>query len=410
MHWANFFHIYQPPAWPAAIIDQVTRECYRPLLRTLRANRSIRVTMNVSSSLTEQLVRHGSFDVLRDLRAVAARGQVELVSTACYHPILPLIPPAEALRQIRLNDRINRRYLGSGYRPRGFFLPEMAYSSAAARLISRAGFRWIILDEIAAYGTIGQASTSQPYRVDGGKLAVIFRNRTVSDYLSFHADLKRPRDFWAAAERDRRNKNALVTAMDGENLGHHRHGLGSYWERLVQSPDVSTLTVSELIRRQRTPLHRITPLPASWSSQPRELRRGVPYILWNDPTNPIHRLQWQLLRSVTALVSRHTRHPAYPQARALLDQQLASDQFWWASAKPWWSLRIIEEKARALVQTASLVSTTHPAIDRVAGQLIDRAQRWQSSGRFLAITRRYLHANEHEAVRYIGGKKISLTD
>ena len=35
MRWANFFHIYQPPHWSSRVIEKVTRESYRPLIRFL---------------------------------------------------------------------------------------------------------------------------------------------------------------------------------------------------------------------------------------------------------------------------------------------------------------------------------------------------------------------------------------
>jgi len=38
----------------------------------------------------------------------------------------------------------------------------------------------------------------------------------------------------------------------------------------------------------------------------------------------------------------------YSAARVLLDRALHSDQYWWASAKPWWSLEMIERGAKEL--------------------------------------------------------------
>lgn len=59
MIWANFFHIYQPPHWPKTIIAKVARESYRPLLKILNRHPHLKITLNISGSLTEQLARNG---------------------------------------------------------------------------------------------------------------------------------------------------------------------------------------------------------------------------------------------------------------------------------------------------------------------------------------------------------------
>ena len=103
MHWANFVHIYQPPTQTEHIVRKVTDECYRTLVRVLDESPGARITLNVNAVLTEQLARYGLNDVIDGLRRLAERGQIEFTASAIYHPILPLIPRDEAVRQIRLN-------------------------------------------------------------------------------------------------------------------------------------------------------------------------------------------------------------------------------------------------------------------------------------------------------------------
>ena len=59
MLWANFFHIYQPPNWDKRIIKKVATESYRPFVNILKKNPNIKVTLNISGSLTEQLHQQG---------------------------------------------------------------------------------------------------------------------------------------------------------------------------------------------------------------------------------------------------------------------------------------------------------------------------------------------------------------
>ncbi|MFA6553702.1 MAG: hypothetical protein WCT27_04710 [Patescibacteria group bacterium] len=407
MLWANFFHIYQPPNWPKKIIDRVVRESYRPILALVKKFPRLKITINISGSLTEQLAAHGYQDVIKSIRQLAQRGKIELVGSAMYHPILPLLSEREIDRQIRLNAQVNGKYFGPAYSPSGFFPPEMAYSPSLNKLIKRYGFRWLIIDEIASNGFLGQASFDRTHSIQGSSLQVVFRNRKVSDFLSFQSHLGSAGHFWKTVSADNRSQTVLVTGMDGENLGHHRPGLDTYWGKLATHGSVTTVTISELLKkidRRQT----VSPRQCSWSSQERELRQHNPYSLWSDPTNPIHTLQWKLINNLITITEQHKTHPEYRDARHRLDMQLASDQMWWASAKPWWSLDIITRKTNELYQTALLLEPGNRTIIALAEQIIKLATSWQKKNLYLKIANRYLATNRQDNIRYIGGKKITI--
>ncbi|MFA5134955.1 MAG: hypothetical protein WC505_04195 [Patescibacteria group bacterium] len=406
LRWANFFHVYQPPNWSPAIVRKVARESYRPLCAILTKNPRIKITLNVTGSLTEQLAECGQADIIGRIARLAKRKQIELTGSAQYHPILPLIPAHEIRRQVKLNARVNRLHFGPVYRPRGFFPPEMAYGGKIAPVIEKLGYRWLIADEISKNGTLSTTLFNARYRIKNTQLNIVFRNRVISDYFSFHGNPKRLESFWETIRQDSRSGTALITAMDGENLGHHRKGWDSYWKRLVTSHNIRTVTMSELLHTY-TKNEVISPRKASWSTQEREMRRGNPYVLWNDPHNDIHKNQWELLRRVTALIERHKAHENYATARELLDRRYASDQFWWASAKPWWSLEIISKKTGELLSAADLVSPRDPQAVKLASTIISLARTWQQKMTFRSTADSYLATNEGAAVRFLGGKKIS---
>ncbi|MFZ6036603.1 MAG: hypothetical protein ACOYUK_05710 [Patescibacteria group bacterium] len=402
MRWANFFHIYQPPRWAASTIRKVTRESYRPLVRILKLHPRIHLTLNIAGSLTEQLAALGYRNLLQDIRLLLRRGQIEITGTALYHPILPKLPSTEIRRQILLNTRINQKFFGADFHPRGIYFPEMAYGHAAATVSKKLGYRWMILDEIAYDGTLGRTQFTSHYRHARTGQSIILRNKIVSDYIAFSAPLRQPAAFWRHLEEDGRSDRVLVTAMDGETLGHHRPGADTLWQRLVTDPRVHAMTMTELLATLDRP-RRLLPRPSSWSSRPTELRHHHPYLLWDDPTNPIHPLQWQLLNRVLRLVQRSS----HAQARMLMDQTLASDQFWWASAKPWWSKKIVDAKVRELAAIAMLLQPPATWANRLADRIITLTSQWQTSGRYQRITQRYLASSPYEFVHYIGGKRIT---
>jgi len=406
MYWANFFHIYQPPNWPKKIIKKVANESYRPLLNILKRNKKLKITLNISGSLTGQLAEYKLNDIIDDIKKLAANKQIEFTGTAIYHPILPLISTKEIIRQIKLNAIINKKYFGEVYQPVGFFPPEMSYGRKIVTAIQSLGYRWILADEISHSGALGKADFGTKYQIINTKINIIFRNRIISDFFTFHSNPNYPENFWKAVKSDNRSKPAIITAMDGENLGHHRKGWDAFWKKLATSKGIKTLTISELLNKYKH-TKVISPRRASWSSQEREIKQGNPYILWDDPHNPIHQLQWRLLRHVTMLVEQSQKLKNYKKARELLDRRLASDQFWWASAKPWWSQSIIKKKTRELRQIALLLDKNDKLADQLTKKIVSLATTWQEENEFKTIADQYLASNEDEGVRFIGGKKIS---
>jgi hypothetical protein len=68
-----------------------------------------------------------------------------------------------------------------------------------------------------------------------------------------------------------------------------------------------------------------------------------------------------------------------------MDIATASDHFWWASAKPWWSLEMIEDGAYKLMETVRAVSSAPKDLLAEASRLyegiISTAFHWQRTGK-----------------------------
>lgn len=406
MRWSNFFHIYQPPAWDEAIIRRACTESYEPLVAILKQHPQVKITLNVTGALIDQLSALGLGQVLADMRQLVERGQIELVGSAKYHPILPLLPPAEVIRQIELQEEACRNVFGSSFAPQGFYAPEMAYSSALEKPLLDRGYRWVILDEICSGQPLGTVRFDKRLVTVGG-LGIVFRNRYLSDFLSFSATIDQPEKTVVAIQQDERSVDGLVTAMDGENLGHHRANVDRLWEILVTWPEMETETLSEY--RQRLSSEEVVVLSdGSWSSQPQEILAGIPFGLWNHPENPIHRLQWQLTHQVIAAVRAATDDPTFDVARRLLDQALTSDKYWWASASPWWDMTIVIRETQRLVDVLSPLTRVQPKImnaaERLMKQVATTVELWEKTG--LAKRRQATYLEQTGDVRYLGGKRI----
>lgn len=406
MRWSNFFHIYQPPAWDEAIIRRACTEAYEPLVAILQAHPNVKITLNVTGALIDQLVALGLGSVLQNIRRLAERGQIELVGSAKYHPILPLLPMAEARRQIELQQAACRQVFGPSFAPQGFYAPEMAYGASLEQLLLEMGYRWVILDEICSGLPLGKVSFDRRYTTPGG-MGVVFRNRFISDFLSFSASIDQPEASVTAIQHDQRSSVGLVTAMDGENLGHHRSGVDRLWEILVTWPEMATETLTEYQQRL-TVTENIALHDGSWSSQPQEILANIPFGLWNHPENPIHKLQWQLTHHVIGVVRQAEDDPTFDVARRLLDQALTSDKYWWASASPWWDVTIVIRETQRLVDVLSTLTKVQPKMMNIAERLMQQVattvELWEKTG--LAKRRQATYLEKTGEVKYMGGERI----
>ena len=434
MYWANFLHIYQPPIQTKNILERVVNESYRRVLAELKRAPSAKLTLNIPACLTELLDQHGFDDVIRDIRELLERGQIELTGTAKYHPLLPRIPKAEVIRQIELDRETNRQYFGEHYNPKGFFPPEAAYNREVAEVVAGMGFEWILAEELSYNGQFGAVKYDRTYAVEGitvtrsedreqktedrienGKrkadnqssvlrpldpssvlgtpssnLKIFFRERDASfKILSGQlGTIKLFEDYLA----DRLDKNLyLLTAMDGETFGHHRPGMEKLLFEIYKSSKVPTVTISEL-QKLFPQTEAVKTVPSTWALMEKDIEKNAPFSRWDDPENEIHKLQWELTNLAIKAGSKKDS-----PARLLLDRSLHSDQYWWASAKPWWSIEMMERGANELEDTV-LVSDASEEDKKKARelyyQIITLGFEWQRTGKVEEMARQ-----EDEEVR-----------
>jgi alpha-amylase/alpha-mannosidase (GH57 family) len=350
-------HFYQPPGQIPGVLRRIVEESYRPLIRVFAQHENARASFNINAVLTEMLDDHGYRDVIEGIGALARTERVEITSSGKYHPILPLIPRAEAARQIQLNDATNERLFGSAYRPRGFFPPEMAWDHAVAPLVAGAGLDWVIMSGIACPAAW---PVDRVYREQAGErqLAVLFRDDILSNQISFKT--VDARHFLDALrhQADGGGDRYLVLAMDAETYGHHiprweEEFLGALFALLAgrgrgraPHPPVRLATLSEIVDRFPA-AGTVTPRASSWSTTKDDIDHGSPYPLWRHRGNEIHRLLWRHLDQALAIfeVARGSGNgdgnQDFATARAFADIALHSDQFWWASRRPHWSVNLV---------------------------------------------------------------------
>ncbi len=329
------------------MLEKISNECYRPLAELFGRHRRFRATVNLNGILLDQLEREGERDVVGRFRELVASGQWEIVGSSKDHVILPLVPDDEAARQIELQKESLRAYLGVK-EARGFFPPEMCLSPAMLAGLKRAGFEWTLASGTSAPGPWPAEFISKD-RATG--VRILFRDDVISNRISF--DRLKPTDFVSAVRSlkpDAARDAYVITAMDAETYGHHipnweRDFLQKTFEGIEsdpKAPKIRTSTLSDIVDAFGENTVEIIPKASSWSTSHEHERRGVPYPLWHDPENPLHKWQWDHLKLAKALLElggsvSHLSEKTgriYGDTRKVMDLAYHSCQFWWASRRP----------------------------------------------------------------------------
>jgi len=400
MLWVNILHFYQPATQQKDILDRIVHESYLPILEGLLQRQHAKTVVNITGALVELLVEHGYTEILTKLGTLTARGQVELMSSAMYHAFLPLLPKTEINRQLQLNSDTLNRYFDTNLPVKGFFPPELAVSDNIFNVISSLGFSWIVAPQVS-YGS--PASIPDKLYVDNSTgLYVLFRNKRVSA-LILSAVVHSASDLLHETKDILDTHKYWVTVMDAETFGHHRIGHERLLFDLLDSSHFETLLASELISMD-FPVERVNLRPSTWTNQEQDFwldkekttqTTAKSFILWQDPSNPIHTLQWAFVKFVLNEVNAYKDHTQskWQSARSMLDYAIASDQFWWASTKPWWSLELIEQGAfmlREVIYKLDASSQSKTTAADFYRKILDQAFEWQRNG---YIRKRHLESS-----------------
>lgn len=132
-------------------------------------------------------------------------GQLEIITTPFYHPILPLLInsnvardcqsdplpppfkyPQDARAQVVKGVDFYRHTFSSP--PNGMWPAEGSISEAAAAVFAEAGVKWICGDmHVLRKSTPAGLDVARPYRVETayGDVAIVFRETTISDLIGF---------------------------------------------------------------------------------------------------------------------------------------------------------------------------------------------------------------------------------
>ena len=311
------FHIYQPHWQTKEVLEDNYNKYYLPLLQVLETHPNYKISLNISASLTEQLVRENKTDFFDKVKNLIRKGQIELVGSAAYHPVLPLIPEKEIIRQIKLNDEINSKYFGSEWKRKGFFIPELAYSQEVSKIIKTLGFEWIAIDQTSVEENI---DWNNQYIDKASGIKLLINNRV----------------FYTPDEHKFSHNKYNVLISDGENqINKEENDIDwtLYLKKTEPNSEYIYLTASEYLAEIENNKVEINTVNGNWQLTKEEKEINSYYHLWKNDNEPIHKMLWELLYEVMKIVEDNTEDQNFNLARSELDKSLASCTWWWVDGR-----------------------------------------------------------------------------
>jgi hypothetical protein len=291
IHFAFGIHNHQPVGNFDSVFEMAVRRSYLPFLEAALDHPHIRFSLHTSGCLFEWLESHETayFDLVGRL---LERGQVELLGGGFYEPILPILPPEDALEQIaRMRDYLRRRF---GVSPRGAWLSERVWEPSLASLLAEAGVEYLPLDDdhfLAAGHRLEDLSGYYLTEANRGAVALF----PIHKRLRYTIPFAEPEQSFAymREQAEGRSRPLFVMVDDGEKFGlwpktydwvYEKGWLHRFFTALEShSNDIEMLTLGEA-RDRLAPAGR-TYLPTAsyfergeWVLPPKAGRRFEEYI------------------------------------------------------------------------------------------------------------------------------------
>ncbi|HEX8551000.1 MAG TPA: alpha-amylase/4-alpha-glucanotransferase domain-containing protein [Abditibacteriaceae bacterium] len=211
------FHNHQPVGQLPWAFENAWRDSYDPFLGVLEKHPRVRVALHYTGPLLDWLEEHRPETIAR-VRALVARGQVEVLAGGDAEPILAIWPREDQIAQlICLRDRVTNLF---GVAPRGAWLAERVWENELPEPLREANIDFTFVDStVFADAGIPESQQHGFFTSRSGDAAInIFPiNQTLRHHIP-----------WSAAEhsigylQELHDENADALALfadDGEKFG-----------------------------------------------------------------------------------------------------------------------------------------------------------------------------------------------
>ncbi|MFA4905375.1 MAG: alpha-amylase/4-alpha-glucanotransferase domain-containing protein [Candidatus Margulisiibacteriota bacterium] len=210
-------HCHQPVGNFEHVFDQAYRDCYRPFIETLDRHPRIKFAAHWSGILYDWFLnKHPEFIDL--LGKLVKRGQMELMTAGYYEPILPIIPDADKVGQIKMQSEFIKSKFKSS--PRGLWLTERIWEPSLPKILSETGVEYVTVDDYHFFsaGLLPEELFGYYLTEDQGVTLKVF---PINKKLRYLIPFKLPEETinYLRSEASDDPSRAAILADDGEKFG-----------------------------------------------------------------------------------------------------------------------------------------------------------------------------------------------
>jgi len=331
LHVALGLHWYQPYSQKIEVLKKIAEESYGPILNSIEKKCLGTVNCDIAASLILQLAKHAP-QILERIVKLKNRGKISLVNTAAHHPILPLVPPEYAERQLEQNKKTYFDYglIGANETLSGVFPPEMAYGPVLIPTFSKLGYSWTVADDLP-FNIFYKSPTPATSYISVNGVACLLRSRLWSSEMSFNMPagsvfIDRLCDEFKMQFTKNTYQAYIVLWTDAETFGaHHKNAVEHFLSPFftaAKKRDMTLVSCDSLLKLY--PAKETLVPQGSWSANASDIS-FAPYNLWKHPKNEWQMLWWKLADIIFKIDREH------PEARELTGKVAYSCQTWWWS-------------------------------------------------------------------------------
>jgi alpha-amylase len=260
-------HFHQPVNNFGWVIEDAFRKAYEPLIDNIFKYSEVKLTLHFSGNLLEWLIDNKP-EVIKKLKIMAKRGQVEFIGGGYYEPVFAIIPYRDRLAQIKkLSDLIKKEF---GLEVKGAWLSERIWEPNYPTFLNEAGLRYILVDDnhLRSCGLTEDDSFYSYVTEDEGKTIRIFPiNEELRyltpwkptylsvNYLRKHSDKKGDRLALLISDAEKMGVwGSTHEFCYIEGKGHHEGDGGkpfipSFFEQIINNEWIKSITLTEYMNK-----------------------------------------------------------------------------------------------------------------------------------------------------------------
>jgi len=313
-------HAYQPP-YPIQepeVVRRIVNNTYRPFVEEINRRQHLKIVLNIQGCLTNILCEEYP-EIIEQIRQAIQDDKIEMLDSACYHPIMPLIDCNSRKLQIEKHQAFNNETYGLTEKPRAFWPPEQAISTEVVKELANE-YEAIICPSNTLFHY--QPGRLYAIRNESNRALLLCRDKGISNRIAFRqhggvesvvSEIRYTRD---------RLGVPIVLAMDIETFGEHQRGYFDFLFALLNHRSIRSIGTDALEYHvdEKDEIASTT-----WSTEDEDRNRGIAFPLWNHPQNAIHQTQHA---HMALLIAAAKISGAEKSWKFLAAQH--SCQFWWA--------------------------------------------------------------------------------